>query len=98
MSLNNPYIVKFIEWFLLDACHFCIVTEYCEGGDLELKILETRKSNLKINDFLILIWCDQLLQGVTYLHANNIIHRDIKPDNILLKNDQVKLCDFGVSR
>ena len=98
MSLNNPYIVKFIKCFLLDASHFCIVTEYCEDGDLELKILETKKSNLKINDFSIFIWCDQLLQGVTYLHANNIIHRDIKPGNILLKNDQVKLCDFGVSR
>lgn len=43
------------------------------------------------------IW--QLLQGVAFCHSHNCIHRDVKPENILLtKNDVVKLCDFGFAR
>lgn len=40
----------------------------------------------------------QVLQGLYALHANKIYHRDVKPDNILIKGDSVWLCDFGLSR
>ena len=97
-ELKNQYIVEYIEWFLFDANTFCIVTEYCEDGDLEKKIKESTDSKLRINHNTILNWCYELLEGVSYLHSNKIIHRDIKPANILLKNGKIKLCDFGVSR
>ena len=47
----------------------------------------------KIKDIAI-----QLLQGVYCLHEHGVMHRDLKPDNILLKGDTVWICDFGLSR
>ena len=39
------------------------------------------------------------MQGLAYIHSKNVIHRDIKLENILLSsNGQVKICDFGVSK
>ena len=40
----------------------------------------------------------QILAGVYYLHSNNIIHRDLKSENILIKNYEIKICDFGLAR
>jgi len=39
------------------------------------------------------------VRAVNYLHESNVIHRDLKPDNVLVKEDlSVKICDFGLSR
>ena len=41
----------------------------------------------------------QLLSGIDYLHINRMVHRDIKPQNVLItKNKQVKIADFGLAR
>ena len=39
----------------------------------------------------------QLLQGLAYLHQQNIFHRDIKPENLLVKGDNIKIADFGLA-
>nr|XP_061799785.1 striated muscle preferentially expressed protein kinase-like [Nerophis lumbriciformis] len=70
-----------------------IVTELCHEEILDRF---TRKSTLMESDVRLCV--RQLLEGIDYLHHVNILHLDIKPDNILLAdahNDQLRICDFG---
>jgi len=96
MLLNHPKIIKFKEFFeTTDKLY--IVQEYCSGGNLCDLIRKQRGlSEARAKDIFF-----QLLQAVKYLHASNIVHRDIKSENVLLKEkniDDVRLLDFGLSR
>ncbi|XP_065827270.1 serine/threonine-protein kinase Nek11-like [Oscarella lobularis] len=96
-KLDHPHIVKFHDSFL-DGEYFYIVTEYCEGGDLDGKIKKWRESGKEFDDKLILAWFIQLVMAVQYLHDRRVLHRDLKTRNIFLKNNVIKLGDFGISR
>lgn len=95
--LDNPYIVKYHESFLHNET-ICIITEYCSGGDLAQKIKEFKRQGEKFSEDRIVYWFSQLLSACYYLHSNKILHRNIKPGNIYLKNGNIKLGDFGISR
>ena len=92
-KLHHKNIVKYIGYSETKN-HLNIFLEYIKGGSL-LKILKTFK---KLNEESIRLYTKQILEGLLYLHYNDIIHRDIKCANILLDNGICKLCDFGVSR
>lgn len=96
-DLKNPNIVKFLDSFI-DGEFFCIVTEYCEGGDLDDKIKAWKEAGKKFDESLILAWFIQLVLAVKYMHEKRILHRDLKTRNIFLKNNFIKLGDFGISR
>ncbi|XP_029463882.1 serine/threonine-protein kinase Nek11-like isoform X2 [Rhinatrema bivittatum] len=96
-SLNNPAIIQFFSSFV-DLTNFFIVTEYCEGGDLEAHINQRREAGRLFSENQVLEWFIQLLLGIQYLHERLILHRDLKTKNIFLKNGTVKIGDFGVSR
>lgn len=96
-KLDNPYIVKYYESFLHNDT-ICIITEYCCGGDLAQKIKQFKKNNEKFPEDRIIYWFTQLLSACFYLHSHKILHRNIKPGNIYLKNGNIKLGDFGISR
>jgi hypothetical protein len=72
-----------------------IVMEYVDGGDLKQYI----KAHGRIKEDVARVFFKQIVSGLLYLHSKRILHRDIKPDNILLGKDlKVKICDFGISR
>ena len=92
-NIKHPNIVSFKETFT-DNNQVKIVMEYCCKGDLE-HFLNKRKMKEKH----ALHYFYQILQGLQYLHSNNIIHRDIKPQNILVDaNNVCKISDFGFAR
>ncbi|NXU53075.1 NEK11 kinase, partial [Turnix velox] len=95
-KLNHPAIVKFYASFV-ERDSFCIITEYCEGGDLDCKIQEYKESGKTFTQRQIINWFIQLLLGVNYMHGRRILHRDLKAKNIFLKNNLLKIGDFGVS-
>ncbi|XP_035886545.1 serine/threonine-protein kinase Nek11 isoform X5 [Phyllostomus discolor] len=96
-KLNHPAIVKFHASFV-EQDNFCIITEYCEGRDLDCKIQEYKEAGKTFSEDQIIEWFIQLLLGVDYMHERKILHRDLKSKNIFLKNNLLKIGDFGVSR
>ncbi|XP_064362470.1 serine/threonine-protein kinase Nek11 isoform X3 [Dromaius novaehollandiae] len=95
-KLDHPAIVKFYASFV-ERDSFCIITEYCEGGDLDFKIQEYKESGNIFTQRQIIEWFIQLLLGVNYMHERRILHRDLKAKNIFLKDNFLKIGDFGVS-
>ncbi|KAI7081192.1 MAP kinase [Hortaea werneckii] len=72
--------------------------EYCEGGSLASIHDEIQKKGEFIGEDILGKIAEGVLQGLAYLDHQHVIHRDIKPDNILFtRQGVVKLCDFGVS-
>mgnify|MGYP002378797307 FL=1 len=82
----------------MDRESLCIVTEYCEGGDLDQKFKELKKKQQLLDEEQVVEWLIQILIAVQYMHKSRILHRDLKARNIFLKSNQVKIGDFGISR
>jgi len=95
-QLRHPNIVPMFGYCKKDG-YICLVTEFVKGGNLS----ECIHDETKPVDFpLILELCLSICRGMVYLHSKNVIHRDLKPGNILVENfydAKVKVCDFGLS-
>lgn len=67
-----------------------------EKGDSDLrKVLQAYKTSLPL--YTLMSFWHQMLQCVDYIHKNDVIHSDLKPENFLVVNDRLKLIDFGIS-
>jgi len=95
--MDHPNIVKVYDYYE-DSDRFHIIMEYCEGGELLEYIA---KSGVFTEDMASHIM-KQILSAIAYLHSQNIIHSDLKAENIMLvqKDDEdfyCKLIDFGMA-
>ncbi|ODV95931.1 hypothetical protein PACTADRAFT_41265 [Pachysolen tannophilus NRRL Y-2460] len=98
-SCNSPYIVKYYGTFMSEeSATIFIAMEYMGGRSLDAVYKNIKNRNGRIGEKVLGKIAESVLRGLSYLHERKIIHRDIKPQNILLDdNGSVKLCDFGVS-
>ena len=97
-NLHHPHVITYFTSFR-ENNNFYIVTEYINGGSLEDLLKKNIQQNKLIDERKLWDLLVQSLSGLLYLHENKkIIHRDIKPDNMLLDLDgNLKISDFGVS-
>lgn len=94
--LHHESIVRYYSVIETKAT-MSMITEYCPNGELFAYI--STNPNKKLSEKESCRLFQQLISGIDYLHHNNISHRDIKLDNLLLSEfNQLKIIDFGLSK
>ncbi|XP_059450583.1 probable serine/threonine protein kinase IRE [Corylus avellana] len=94
ISVRNPFVVRFFYSFTCRE-NLYLVMEYLNGGDLYSLL-----RNLGcLDEDMARIYIAEVVLALEYLHSLNVIHRDLKPDNLLIGQDgHIKLTDFGLSK
>jgi eukaryotic-like serine/threonine-protein kinase len=98
LSLKHPNIVNVLDLGSTEDDKPFIVMEYIEGKSLD-DIIEAQQ-RLSLPQFIDIF--RQICQGIAYAHINNVVHRDIKPGNIMIIEEngrqRAKVVDFGIAR
>ena len=92
-SLRHENIVLMLDYFETDS-EMCVVTEFAQG-----ELFEVLESDRCLPEREVRSIARQLVRALHYLHSHRVIHRDMKPRNLLLNsNCDLKICDFGLAR
>ncbi|KAF9521534.1 kinase-like protein [Crepidotus variabilis] len=96
---DHPNIIKWYGVYLSpSSSEIKILMEFCEGRSLDAVARQMNELGGQVGEKIYGRLAEGILQGLNYLHSKKTIHRDIKPQNVLLTREGVvRLCDFGVS-
>ncbi|PSS25210.1 hypothetical protein M430DRAFT_25036 [Amorphotheca resinae ATCC 22711] len=96
-ELSHPNIISLLSVFSSKDQNLNLVLEYLPLGDLEMLIKDIEGVRYGAPD--IKAWMGMLCRAIWFCHENFVLHRDIKPNNLLIAADgEVKLADFGLAR
>lgn len=94
VSSKHPFVIDLKYSFEAEK-YIVFIMEFCAGGELFGLIKKYRRLTEEIAKFYII----EILLGLAYLHGQNVVYRDIKPENILLGIDgHVKIADLGLAK
>eukprot|EP00850_Spirogloea_muscicola_P012185 SM000078S22044 [mRNA] locus=s78:84700:92524:- [translate_table: standard] len=94
ISAQNPFVVRFFYSFTCRD-NLYLVMEYLNGGDLYSLL----RGLGCLEEDMARVYIAELVMALEYLHSLGVVHRDLKPDNILIAHDgHIKLTDFGLSK
>ncbi|XP_040998804.1 probable serine/threonine protein kinase IREH1 isoform X1 [Juglans microcarpa x Juglans regia] len=94
ISVRNPFVVRFFYSFTCRD-NLYLVMEYLNGGDL-YSILRNLGC---LDEDVARVYIAEVVLALEYLHSLRVVHRDLKPDNLLIAHDgHIKLTDFGLSK
>ncbi|XP_009770032.1 serine/threonine-protein kinase D6PKL2-like [Nicotiana sylvestris] len=94
-SLDHPFLPSLYSHFETDKFS-CLVMEFCPGGDLHS--LRQRQSGKHFSEQAVKFYVAEVLLALEYLHMLGIIYRDLKPENVLVREDgHIMLSDFDLS-
>jgi len=93
-QLQHPNIVQFVEHGS-DGTVFYFIMEYCDGGNVR-DLMGKNGGRLSITQAKPIIL--QALEGLAFAHEKDVVHRDLKPQNILINKGVARISDFGLSK
>ncbi|KAL6517922.1 putative serine/threonine protein kinase ireh1 [Orobanche minor] len=94
ISVRNPFVVRFFYSFTCRE-NLYLVMEYLNGGDL-YSLLRNMGC---LHEDVARVYIAEVVLALEYLHSLRVVHRDLKPDNLLIAHDgHIKLTDFGLSK
>src|SRR5207253_1992521 len=93
-QLTHPHIVTVYE-LIEDGDELFIAMEFVDGETLAALLERHPKSRMPLAEALPLF--DQVLSALAYVHDLKIVHRDVKPSNVMVSAGHVKLADFGIA-
>lgn len=103
-NLKHPHVIRYVEswWSDGDLCNrrLTVVMDHADNGDLRQACAAVMRHRLRFEERLIKRWLRQMMEGLEYVHSQNVVHRDLKASNIFLK-ESWRTCvigDFGIAK
>ena len=89
-ALRHPYVVPYHRSWIEKSHTICIVMRHCDGGDLASLTWRAKRRNERFPESQLQLWLAQLLSALAYLHGKRVIHRDVKPANVMMTRSGVR--------